>query len=49
MRLTYVNIEIGVVDIKSIGGLLEVLYDCQIVGPIVPNNNSEYIQREQYH
>jgi hypothetical protein len=49
MGLTYVNVEIGVVDVKSIGGLLEVLQECQIVGPIVPNSDSEYIQREQYH
>jgi hypothetical protein len=46
--LTYVNVEIGVVDVKSIGGLLEVLRECQIVVLIVPDNNSENIQREQY-
>jgi hypothetical protein len=47
MWLTYVDVEISVVDVKSISGLLEVLYECQIVDTMVPNNASEYIQREQ--
>jgi hypothetical protein len=48
MGLTYVNVKIGVVDVKSVGGLLEVLRECQIVVPIIANNKGDYIQHEQY-